>query len=133
MIGIILSGHGSFGSGMLDTARLLAGDIEHIAAVDFPPGMPAEELDRHIREEMETLSDCTRFVILTDLPGGTPFRVAVSLSLSVDTVRVLSGTNVPLLLELALSRADVRDFGAWVAEAVDAAKNALIAFDEGAL
>ncbi len=129
MIGIVLTGHGSFATGLAETARLLAGDIDRFVAVEFPPGMSAEELEARIGKALDSLPDCEHIVILTDLPGGTPFRAAAALSLSDDRLRVLSGTNVPLLLQLALSRTEDACVDELIANALAEARQAVMVFE----
>lgn len=133
MIGLIVAGHGEFARGLADTVRMLAGELEHVVCVDFPAGMSGEELEQHLLTAVDFMSACNRFVILTDLPGGTPFRIAAGLALADDRFRVLTGTNVPLLLQLALSRTEGADVDALIASAVEAAREALLAFEAPAI
>ena len=133
MIGLIVAGHGEFARGLADTVRMLAGELEHVVCVDFPAGMAGEELEQHLLAAADFMSACNRFVILTALPGGTPFRIAAGLALRDDRFRVLTGTNVPLLLQLALSRAEGADVDELIASAVEAAREALLAFEAPAI
>lgn len=44
MIGIIVAGHGNFPTGIMSAVSLIAGNPEHIKAVDFVKGMSSQEL-----------------------------------------------------------------------------------------
>ena len=72
MIGIIVAGHGNFPTGILSAVSLIAGEPEHVKAVDFVKGMSSQELKQQIEAEMETL-ETSEILVMTDLLGGTPF------------------------------------------------------------
>ena len=55
MIGIIVAGHGNFPTGILSAVSLIAGEPEHVKAVDFVKGMSSQELKQQIEAEMEAL------------------------------------------------------------------------------
>ena len=48
MIGIILTGHGNFATGMMSSVKLIAGTPEHFKAVDFPEGDSTENLAKNL-------------------------------------------------------------------------------------
>ena len=75
MIGIIVAGHGNFPTGIMSAVSLIAGNPEHIKAVDFVKGMSSQELKQKLEEQMEALGT-SEILVMTDLLGGTPFNVA---------------------------------------------------------
>ncbi|MBM7317743.1 MULTISPECIES: PTS sugar transporter subunit IIA [Streptococcus] len=103
MIKVIVVAHGQFASGILTSLKLIAGEVENIEAIDFSEGMSAQELKARIKAailgEREVL-------ILTDLLGGTPFKVSVELAAEQkeQNVVVLSGLNLAMILEANFSR-----------------------------
>ncbi|MFX3948717.1 PTS sugar transporter subunit IIA [Streptococcus suis] len=103
MIKVIVVAHGQFSSGILTSLKLIAGEVENIEAIDFSEGMSAQELKARIKAailgEREVL-------ILTDLLGGTPFKVSVELATEQkeQNVVVLSGLNLAMILEANFSR-----------------------------
>ncbi|BCK43139.1 PTS N-acetylgalactosamine transporter subunit IIA [Streptococcus suis] len=103
MIKVIVVAHGQFASGILTSLKLIAGELENIEAIDFSEGMSAQELKARIKSailgEREVL-------ILTDLLGGTPFKVSVELAAEQkeQNVVVLSGLNLTMILEANFSR-----------------------------
>ncbi|AIG43686.1 PTS N-acetylgalactosamine transporter subunit IIA [Streptococcus suis 6407] len=100
---VIVVAHGQFASGILTSLKLIAGEVENIEAIDFSEGMSAQELKARIKSailgEREVL-------ILTDLLGGTPFKVSVELATEQkeQNVVVLSGLNLAMILEANFSR-----------------------------
>ncbi|MDO4198230.1 MAG: PTS sugar transporter subunit IIA [Erysipelotrichaceae bacterium] len=100
MIGIIVTGHGGFASGMAENVKMLSG--VDVKAIDFKEGITPEELDVKIVEAISSLEDCANIVIFTDIPGGTPYNRSVMVSLNNPKVRIVAGTNVPMLLDAAI-------------------------------
>ena len=95
MIGIIVAGHGNFPTGIMSAVSLIAGNPEHIKAVDFVKGMSSQELKQKLEEQM----------VMTDLLGGTPFNVASGIKTeSGKSIKVLAGTNLAMAVEAIFSR-----------------------------
>ena len=103
MIGIIVAGHGNFPTGIMSAVSLIAGNPEHIKAVDFVKGMSSQELKQKLEEQMEALG--TEILVMTDLLGGTPFNVASGIKTeSGKSIKVLAGTNLAMAVEAIFSR-----------------------------
>lgn len=103
MIGIILTGHGSFASGLASSIEVIAGKQDYFTAIDFPTGSTNIDLSEKLQEAVKEL-DCSDIIFCTDIAGGTPFNQSVILSTRLLRSRVISGTNVPVLLEALFSR-----------------------------
>lgn len=103
MIGIILTGHGSFASGLASSIEVIAGRQDYFKAIDFPMGSTNIELSEKLQQAVKEL-DCSDIIFCTDIAGGTPFNQSVILSTRLPRSRVISGTNVPVLLEALFSR-----------------------------
>ncbi|WP_330985595.1 MULTISPECIES: PTS galactosamine/N-acetylgalactosamine transporter subunit IIA [Enterobacterales] len=104
MLGIILTGHGGFASGLTQAMKQILGEQPKFIAVDFPESSTTALLTTQLTEAMQTLTGCEEIVFLTDLLGGTPFRVASTLAMQTPGCEVITGTNLQLLLEMALER-----------------------------
>ena len=103
MIGIIVAGHGNFPTGIMSAVSLIAGNPEHIKAVDFVKGMSSQELKQKLEEQMEALGT-SEILVMTDL-GGTPFNVASGIKTeSGKSIKVLAGTNLAMAVEAIFSR-----------------------------
>ena len=100
MIGLVITGHGLFAEGMHSSAKMIAGENENIKYVCFEDGMGLEELAEKLNAAYNELSDCDGIVVLSDLPGGSPFRTAVesAMTLPDKKIIVLSGTNLPMII-----------------------------------
>ena len=100
MIGIVVTGHGLFAEGMHSSAKMIAGENDHIKYVCFEDGMGLEELAEKLSAAYNELSDCDGIVVLSDLPGGSPFKTAVEVAFTHPDkkVEVLAGTNLPMIV-----------------------------------
>ena len=103
MIGLLVSGHGNFATGLASSLKLLAGEQANAKFVDFD-GQSGDDLKVKIAETLETMKEYDGVLVLTDLPGGTPYNKSVELKLekaAEQTIEVMAGTNLPLLLTCA--------------------------------
>ncbi|MEC5423434.1 PTS sugar transporter subunit IIA [Virgibacillus sp. C22-A2] len=96
MIGIVLSGHGSFPFGMLESVQLIVGKVEQIEVIPFEED--ADKLEQLLTKAIEKVDTGSGVVCFTDLAGGTPFNVSSRIAASKENVRVVGGTNSPMLL-----------------------------------
>ena len=100
---IVLVGHGHFATGIYSSLQLIAGDQENVEAIDFVEGMSADELKQKI---LLAISNEEKVLILSDLLGGTPFKVSSTIMLEnpTKTMNVLSGLNLAMLMEAVFAR-----------------------------
>lgn len=105
MVGIILTGHGNFATGVLSSLKLIAGEQENLIGVDFREGDSTEVLEENLNCAISNLNT-DEILVLSDLAGGSPFKVSVLLSQKLENknIRVLAGTNLGMLLEVSLCR-----------------------------
>ena len=104
MLGIILCGHGGFASGLEQAMKQILGEQPQFVAIDFPQESTTALLTSQLSEAINTLDPEQDIVFLTDLLGGTPFRVASMLAMQKVGREVITGTNLQLLLEMVLER-----------------------------
>lgn len=105
MIGLIVTGHGNFASGITSSFQLIAGDVSNYEAVDFLPEDSIEILTKKMEEAVSRLESCSGILVLADLAGGSPFNVASKLRMERrDTMEVIAGTNLAALVEAGMSK-----------------------------
>ncbi|EGD4400788.1 N-acetylgalactosamine-specific PTS system EIIA component 2 [Escherichia marmotae] len=75
MLSIILTGHGGFASGMEKAMKQILGEQSQFIAIDFPETSSTALLTSQLEEAIAQLDCEDGIVFLTDLLGGTPFRV----------------------------------------------------------
>lgn len=101
MIGLIMSAHGQYASGLKTGLDLVVGSSENIKVLDFA----GDEIDKY-RQDFETLikemlEKYDSLAIATDIAGGTPYKTAVMLTSDNAKVSVFSGLNFQLAYELS--------------------------------
>ncbi|EHB0466369.1 PTS galactosamine/N-acetylgalactosamine transporter subunit IIA [Escherichia coli] len=104
MLSIILTGHGGFASGMEKAMKQILSEQSQFIAIDFPETSSTALLTSQLEEAIAQLDCEDGIVFLTDLLGGTPFRVASTLAMQKPGCEVITGTNLQLLLEMVLER-----------------------------
>ena len=100
MIGLVVTGHGLFAEGMHSSANMIAGENELVKYVCFKEGMNTEQLSENLIAAYNELGECDGIIVLSDLPGGSPFKTAVEASMGHPDkqIVVLSGTNLPMII-----------------------------------
>lgn len=98
MIGIILVTHGNFGESLLNAASMIMGDDENCCALDVDVSRPMNEIIEELKKRVKELDSGSGVIILTDMFGGTPTNISLSL-LTQGQTEVITGVNLPMLLK----------------------------------
>lgn len=100
MLGLLVTGHGHFATGLGSSLELIAGAQANVAYVDFEADHSIEILKDNLNKALDSLKEYDGVLVLSDLPGGSPFKTAVECKFERpdQTIEVLTGTNLPLLV-----------------------------------
>lgn len=129
MIGIVIAGHGNFGSGLTSSVKLIAGMPEKYEVVDFVQEDSIEDLELKINKAIDNLTDCDGIIMFTDLVGGSPFKVSVETSMKRnEKIIVLGGTNLGMVIETSMARGFMNDAEALADMAVNTGKDQVIKY-----
>ena len=130
MIGLVVTGHGLFAEGMHSSANMIAGENELVRYVCFKEGMNTEQLSENLIAAYNELGACDGIIVLSDLPGGSPFRTAVesSMTLPEKKIIVLSGTNLPMIITAATMASFSDDAEAMAEELLFEGKDNVVRF-----
>lgn len=118
MIGLILVTHGRLAEEFLVALEHVVGPQKNIATVCIGPQDDMEGRRKEIATAIKQVDDGKGVIILTDLFGGTPSNLSISL-LDAGSVEVIAGVNLPMLIRLDSARKNMD-----VREAVAAAREA---------
>lgn len=102
MVGILITGHGHFASGIASSVELIMQSLEGIEVVDFPQGDTATELKENMHNTLSKFDD--EIVVFADLLSGSPFNTAFMEALENDKIQVVYGTNLGMLIECIMMR-----------------------------
>ena len=129
MIGLIVTGHGNFATGITSSFRLIAGDVPDYEAVDFLPEDSIEMLTEKLSNAAARLDGCESILVLTDLAGGSPYNVASKMRMErKDTMEVIAGINLAALIEAGMARESAADAGELARDVEETAKEQVIRF-----
>ena len=120
MIQLIVACHGRFAEELVNSAAMVFGEAEGVHAVTFMPGEGPEDLIRKYEAIIAATGSADDVLFLVDLFGGSPYNAAIRVVAPSAKADVLSGVNLPMLLELL----DSRDEKSTVADLVASAYNA---------
>ena len=103
MIGLVLVTHGRLAVEFRSALEHVVGPQEQIETVTIGPDDDVEQRRRDIIEAVKRADAGDGVVILTDMFGGTPSNLAISV-MNRPQVEVLAGINLPMLVKLAKVR-----------------------------
>ena len=130
MIGIIISGHGNFGTGLQSSLKLIAGIPTNVEYVDFLETASTESLKEKYKAALNNLNNCNDILALTDLAGGSPFKTLVELNNEVEqSIQVIGGTNLPMALEITMTKDIIDDLSSLADSALEVGKSGVVKFE----
>lgn len=121
MIGLILVTHGDLAREFVAAMEHVVGTQDRIVPICIGPNDDMEARRAEIADAIAAVNDGSGVIMLTDLFGGTPSNLAISL-LRTGEVEVIAGINLPMLIRLAGARTEMSVTDA-VAAARDAGRN----------
>lgn len=104
MVGIVVVSHGNMADGMMDAARMIVGEMEGVATVSLKESDAVEDLISRIEAAVNAVDQGEGALILVDAFGASPFNASARLAMNRAKIEVISGVNLPMLLELAVQR-----------------------------
>lgn len=102
--GIIIVTHVDYGSALLKAAEFIVGPVQDCTCIQVDSSLEVAETVTRLKEAVDRLSTGNGVVVLTDMFGGTPTNLSLSLIGSRTDVEVLTGVNLPMLLRVLSNR-----------------------------
>ncbi|MEN9017741.1 MAG: PTS sugar transporter subunit IIA [Hellea sp.] len=118
MIGLVIVTHGLLAIELKHAAEHVVGQQDNLETVCIGPDDDMELRREDIRLAVKKVDSKNGVILLTDMFGGTPSNLAISM-LREGKVEVLAGVNLPMLIKLAEARKD-----ASLSDAAQKAKDA---------
>ena len=120
MIGLVLVTHGRLAAEFVTAMEHVVGPQTAIEAICIGPDDDMESRRADIARAVKAVDDGSGVILLTDLFGGTPSNLAISL-MEPGRVEVIAGINLPMLIRLEGARKMMK-IKAAVAAARDAGR-----------
>ena len=105
MIGLVIVTHGRLADEFLAAMQHVVGPQEHISTVCIGPDDDMESRRNEILQKVKTNDTGKGVIVLTDMFGGTPSNLAISI-MDKANVEIIAGLNLPMLIKLAALRKD---------------------------
>ncbi|SDR23563.1 PTS sugar transporter subunit IIA [Pseudovibrio sp. Tun.PSC04-5.I4] len=118
MIGLVLVTHGRLAEEFKSALEHVVGPQDRVATICIGPDDDMEQRRQDILRSVEAVNDGSGVVLLTDMFGGTPSNLAISV-MDGGNIEVVAGVNLPMLIKLASVRNEKP-----LAEAVEEARSA---------
>lgn len=131
-IAIIISTHGTAAEQLLKTAEMLLGEQSNVAYIEFVPGENAETLIEKYNGKIGELDTSNGVLFLVDTWGGSPFNAASRIAVEKAGYEVITGVNIPMLVETFMCRDDNPSFDELVAVALEAGREGVRALKKPA-
>jgi len=103
MIGLVLVTHGRLAEELRSAMEHVVGTQRNVATVCIGPEDDMERRRQDILRSVEEVNTGQGVVLLTDMFGGTPSNLAISI-MDKAKVEVIAGVNLPMLIKLASLR-----------------------------
>jgi mannose PTS system EIIA component len=103
MIGIVIVTHGRLAAEFVAALEHVVGPQRDIAAICIGPDDDMEQRRQDILQSVRTVDTGDGVVLLTDMFGGTPSNLAISV-MDRPKIEVIAGINLPMLIKLASLR-----------------------------
>lgn len=108
MVAVMVVSHGNLAGALLSTAEMIAGECPNAFALELGPDESPEAFYRRLLVALKAESDGRpgEWLVLTDLLGGTPHRVASMVRAGLPhsgTCAVVSGVNLAMMVDALLS------------------------------
>ena len=106
MIGLVVVSHGRLAAELLAAVEHVVGALEGAESLCIGPDDDMEARRDDIRAAVKKVDRGRGVIVATDMFGGTPANLAISL-LKPGKVEVVAGANLPMLIKLAETRGDL--------------------------
>ncbi|MBE2895932.1 PTS sugar transporter subunit IIA [Pasteurellaceae bacterium HPA106] len=129
MISMIVLGHGQFGSGLQAAMQQVIGPQDNVAFLNFTESKSPAELREEIETALDEMGRDDGVLFCCDILGGTPFRTASTIAHSLNTVEVVAGANLQMIIECAMEK-DALSFPELVDLAVESGTRGIVKLSE---
>ena len=106
MIGLVLVTHGRLAAEFVTAMEHVVGPQSNVEAIDIGPEDDVEQCRRDIIDAVARVDSGDGVALLTDMFGGTPSNLAISV-MNGPGIEVVAGINLPMLVKLARLRGEL--------------------------
>lgn len=104
MVGIILASHGEFAEGIHQSGSMIFGEQANVKPCILKPSEGPQDIRKKMEDAIASFDQQDEILFLVDLWGGTPFNQASALKDGHESWVIVTGLNLPMLIEAYASR-----------------------------
>ena len=104
MVGIILASHGEFAEGIHQSGSMIFGEQANVKPCILKPSEGPRDIRKKMEDAIASFDQQDEILFLVDLWGGTPFNQASALKGGHESWAIVTGLNLPMLIEAYASR-----------------------------
>ncbi len=106
MVNLIVATHGKFSEELVNSAKMVYGEVDNLHVVTFLPGEGQDNLVEKYEAIIAGFETDTPVLFLVDLFGGSPYNAAARVVAKRPQDDIVTGVNLPMLLEAMDASAD---------------------------
>lgn len=106
MVNLIVATHGKFSEELVNSAKMVYGEVDNLHVVTFLPGEGQDNLVEKYEAIIAGFETDTPVLFLVDLFGGSPYNAAARVVAKRPQDDIVTGVNLPMLLEVMDASAD---------------------------
>ncbi|PRR68818.1 PTS sugar transporter subunit IIA [Clostridium thermopalmarium] len=129
MIGILIITHGDMAKGIESSVDLIVGKQEQFSTIGLYEGEDFEKFKLKVKDTVEELNTGDGVIILVDLFGASPYNsVAYNITNFYEKkipIRLLTGVNLPMVIEVLTSRATISSINDLYHIALDSGRDGI--------
>lgn len=107
-VGVVIVTHTDYGEKLLQAAEMIIGRQENARTVPVNVGVDTAETVAQLEEAIKAVEKGAGVIIVTDMFGGTPTNLSLSL-MGLHHIEVVTGVNLPMLIKILSSRSKPLD------------------------
>ena len=105
MVGAVVITHGRLAEALVEAAEAITGKVEKVRSVSVASTDSTEVIRALVSSAVKEAGSGNGVVVFTDMFGGTPTNIALSL-MNAGQVEVITGVNLPMLIKFVGHRSD---------------------------
>ena len=98
MVGIVICAHGNLANELLETLNFITGNSGSVQAVAVDHNTEVSVARKIVKDTIRAADDGDGALVVTDLYGGTPSNICMSLEDELK-MEIISGVNLPILIK----------------------------------
>lgn len=121
----LIATHGELSKAFIDTLELIAGSSSNVSYFKMTKLKSGDLAKEELKSILTTKGEDERFIVLTDVFGGSVSNICTELLLELKDFDIVTGLNLPMMLTMILS-GEEKSIEDTISEGIQAAKDGII-------